>query len=180
MPVTLQKTKEALSALYKFDPEDEMALRVWDRAEDAQDMRNMFTGILIFLGIIGGLTLFIGGVSVANILFTIVKERTREIGVQMALGARRRDILLPIVMEGLLYTLSGGVLGMGIGALLVKLLASFPTENYKALSMLGYPTVSWNISLASVAVLFVVGTLAGFFPARRAASVQPAETLRYE
>ena len=83
-------------------------------------------------------------------------------------------------MEGLLYTLSGGFLGMGIGALLVKLLASFPTENYKALSMLGHPTVSWNIALASVAVLCVVGTLAGFFPARRAASVQPAETLRYE
>jgi putative ABC transport system permease protein len=180
MPVTLKKAKEALSALYKFDPEDDMALRVWDRAEDAQDMRNMFTGVLIFLGIIGGLTLFIGGVSVANILFTIVKERTREIGVQMALGARRRDILLPIVMEGLLYTLTGGFLGMGLGAALVKLLASFPTENYKTLSMLGHPTVSWNIALASVVILCVVGTLAGFFPARRAASVQPAETLRYE
>ena len=180
MDATLGSLRETLSSLYKLDPEDEQALHIWDRAKNAQDMRNMFTAILAFLAIIGGLTLFIGGVSVANIMFAIVKERTREIGVKMAMGARRRQIVLPILMEGMLYTLSGGAVGLTVSVVLVELMGALPTDKYKGLSMIGHPTISWSIALLTVAILAVVGTLAGYFPARRAASINPAETLRYE
>jgi len=180
MAKTLQDLREAMGAIYKFDPTDEAATPMWDRAKSAREMRNLFTGILLFLAVIGGLTLFIGGVSVANIMFAIVKERTREIGVKMALGARRREITLPILMEGFLYTLAGGALGLIVAAVSVKLLGTVPTEKYPGLSMVGHPTLSWNIALLTIAILALVGTLAGYFPARRAASVQPAETLRYE
>ena len=153
---------------------------MWDRAKNAQEMRNLFTGILIFLAVIGGLTLFIGGVSVANIMFAIVKERTREIGVKMALGARRREITVPILLEGFLYTLTGGAVGIAAAVGLVDLLAAVPTEKYSGLSMIGHPTISWRAAALTIIVLGVVGTLAGYFPGRRAASINPAETLRYE
>ena len=180
MEGTLKTLRETLGSLYEFDPADEQALRVWDRAKNAQEMRNMFTAILAFLAIIGGLTLFIGGVSVANIMFAIVKERTKEIGVKMALGARRWEITVPILLEGMLYTLGGGALGLAVAVALVELMGTLPTERYQGLSMLGHPTISWHIAALTVAVLAVVGTLAGYFPARRAASINPAETLRYE
>ena len=180
MEGTLKNLRETLSSLYQFDPEDEQALHVWDRAKNAQEMRNMFTAIMAFLAIIGGLTLFIGGVSVANIMFAIVKERTKEIGVKMALGARRWEITTPILIEGMIYTLAGGALGLTVSVVLVELMGTLPTEKYKGLSMMGHPTISWNIALLTIAVLALVGTLAGYFPARRAASINPADTLRYE
>ena len=180
MENTLKTVRETLSSLYKLDPGDDQALHIWDRAKNAQDMRNMFTAILAFLAIIGGLTLFIGGVSVANIMFAIVKERTREIGVKMAMGARRSQITFPILIEGMLYTLSGGALGLAVSVILVELMGAIPTDKYKGLAMMGHPTISWRIALLTIAVLALVGTLAGYFPARRAASINPAETLRYE
>jgi putative ABC transport system permease protein len=180
MAKTIKDLREAMGALYKFDPEDEAAVPMWDRAKNAKEMRNLFTGILLFLAVIGGLTLFIGGVSVANIMFAIVKERTREIGVKMAIGAKRREITVPILVEGFLYTLLGGAAGIAAALVLVKILAAFPTDKYPGLSMIGHPSVSWTIAWLTTVILAIVGTLAGYFPARRAASIQPAETLRYE
>lgn len=180
MDKTIADLRQALGAIYKFDPTDDAAVPLWDRAKSAREMRDLFTGILLFLAVIGGLTLFIGGVSVANIMFAIVKERTREIGVKMALGARRREITVPILMEGFLYTLTGGVVGLAVAVGLVDLLATVPTEKYPGLSMIGHPTISWHIAALTIAVLALVGTLAGYFPARRASSINPAETLRYE
>jgi len=180
MPETVRGIREALAARYQFDPEDEQALWVWDRADNAREMRNMFRGILFFMGAIGGLTLFLGGVSVANIMFAAVRQRTVEIGILMALGAKRREVTTPIVVEGLLYTLSGGFVGLAGGWGAVGLLGQVPLENYPSLSMLGHPVLSWPLAAATVTILGCVGTLAGYFPARRAASIDPAETLRYE
>lgn len=180
MAKTIQNIKEALGSLYKFDPTDEAATPMWDRAKNAREMRNLFTGILMFLAVIGGLTLFIGGVSVANIMFAIVKERTREIGVKMTLGARRREITLPILLEGFLYTLMGGAVGVAAAVVLVEMMGFVPTQKVPGLSMIGHPTISWRAAVLTTLVLGVVGALAGYFPGRRAATIQPAETLRYE
>jgi putative ABC transport system permease protein len=84
------------------------------------------------------------------------------------------------LIEGMLYTLAGGALGLIVSVVLVELMGTLPTEKYKGLSMMGHPTISWNIALLTIAVLALVGTLAGYFPARRASSINPAETLRYE
>jgi len=180
MGVVLEELHKILGVKYGFDPKDERAFGVWDTVETFQVTRNILLGIQLFLGIIGALTLIIGGVGVANIMYAVVKERTREIGVKMAMGARRGWITGPVVLEALLYTLLGGATGliMAVGAII--LLGQLPTEGNEALEMLGKPTLSLSIGLVSAAILGLIGLMAGYFPARRAASINPAETLRYE
>ncbi len=180
MEGALRRFKEVLGAKYGFDPGDEKSLWVWDTVKSSSTTANVMVGMEIFLGIIGGLTLLIGGVGVANIMFAVVKEKTREIGIQMALGARSRWITGPFVLQGLLYTLLGGTFGLILATVLVLLLSLVPTEGNMALEFLGKPTLSWPIGVATAAILGLIGVLAGYFPARRAAAVDPAQTLRYE
>jgi putative ABC transport system permease protein len=180
MKAVVADLRKVLAAKYAFDPDDTRTIGVWDTVEDGAVMQNILFGIQLFLGIIGGLTLMIGGVGVANIMYATVKERTREIGVKMALGARPSWITGPLLLEGLSYTLVGGLVGTIVATGLVVLLGLVPTEGNEALEMLGKPTLSPSIGLVSAAVLGCVGLLAGYFPARRAASIEPAETLRYE
>ena len=92
---------------------------IWDTREGQQINDNIALGIQIFLGIIGALTLFVGGMGVANIMYAVVKERTREIGVKMALGAKARQVMVPFVLEALVYTSSAGSLGDAVASLIV-------------------------------------------------------------
>jgi putative ABC transport system permease protein len=176
----LRRLNEILGAKYGYDPTDDRALATWNMIKTSQVSRNIILGLQIFLGVIGVLTLIIGGVGVANIMYAVVKERTREIGVKMALGARTAWITGPFVLEGLVYTLVGGAAGMLIALLIVTPLGYLPIEKSVVLEFLGRPTLSPTIGFLTAAVLGVIGTLAGYFPARRAAAVDPAETLRYE
>ena len=144
------------------------------------DNVQMLTGIELFLGIIGAMTLVVGGIGVANIMYAVVKERTREIGVKMALGARRGWITGPIVLEGMLYTLFGGVIGLLMAVGIIAVLEMIPTEGNAALEMLGKPTLSVPIGIGTALILGFIGLAAGYFPARRASGIDPAETLRYE
>jgi putative ABC transport system permease protein len=168
-----------LGAKYHFDPEDTRSLGIWDTREGQRITDNIAFGIQIFLGIIGGLTLFVGGMGVANIMYAVVKERTREIGVKMALGAKERQVMLPFMLEALLMTVLGGVLGTAVSLGLIAALAALPLKG-EALELLGRPTFSPAIGAATAAVLGSIGTLAGYFPARHASSVNPAVSLRYE
>lgn len=180
MDSLLAEMHRVLGGKYGFDPEDEDVFGVWDTIESSRLIANMMIGIEVFLGIIGALTLTIGGVGVANIMYAVVKERTREIGVLMALGARRGWIVGSILLEGLAFTLLGGLLGIAGALLLIALISQLPTEGNEALEFLGSPTISLPIGAAVTLLLALIGIAAGYFPARRAASVQPAETLRYE
>jgi len=180
MPLARQQFNESLAAKYRFDPTDEQVTGLWDTVKGAKVMGNIMIGLQGFLGIIGALTLFIGGIGVANIMYAVVKEKTREIGVQMALGARRGWVTGPFVLQGLSYTLVGGALGLVIAMILIILLGLMPVEGNQALEFLGKPTLSWQIAIATAGILGGIGILAGYFPARRAATVDPAETLRYE
>ncbi|MEE4270816.1 MAG: ABC transporter permease [Thermoanaerobaculales bacterium] len=180
MPSAREEFAQALSARYRFDPTDEQVTGLWDTAEGGKTLASEMRAFQIFLGIIGALTLLVGGIGVANIMYAVVKEKTREIGVQMAIGAHRSWITGPFVLQGMTYTLLGGVIGLVIAIVLVLAFQAVPVEHNEAVEFLGKPTLSVEIAVVTAALLGFVGILAGYFPARRAASVDPAETLRYE
>jgi putative ABC transport system permease protein len=180
-PAAKRHFMEVIGGKYRFDPTDNRALGFWDTIENAKVFSNMMIGIEIFLGVIGALTLVIGGVGVANIMFAAVQHRTREIGVQMALGARRIWITGALVLESLLLTFSGGLLGIGVGTAVVQVLATIQGKaQNEAMAFLGQPTISVSIAITTVLLLGGIGLLAGYFPARRAVTIQPAAALRYE
>jgi putative ABC transport system permease protein len=168
-----------MGAKYHFDPEDTRTLGMWDTREGQRITDNIGLGIQMFLGIIGALTLFVGGMGVANIMYAVVKERTREIGVKMALGAKERQVMMPFVFEALLMTVLGGILGTMVSLGLIAIIGALPLKG-EAFDFMGRPTFSPAIAVATATVLGTIGALAGYFPARRAASVNPAVSLRYE
>jgi len=168
-----------LAAKYRFDPEDRRALSIWDTRSNQQITDNIALGIQMFLGIIGALTLFVGGMGVANIMYAVVKERTREIGIKMALGAKARQVMAPFVLESMVITGFGGALGTGVSLSIITIIALLPLQG-DAFDLMGKPTFSPAIAIATSLILGAVGMFAGYFPARRAASINPAESLRYE
>lgn len=168
-----------LSGKYQFDPEDKRALSVWDVIENAETMNKIMVGMQIFFGIIGGLTLLVAGVGVANIMYVAVRERTAEIGVKMAMGAKRGHVMTQFMLEAVLIAGIGGGLGLLFSFTIAGLLGAIPMES-EAMKWLGKPTISVPIALTTIAVLMVIGLFSGLFPARKAASVNPVESLRYE
>jgi putative ABC transport system permease protein len=176
---TKQEIYEVLGRRHKFDPTDERALRIWDFIEDERIGRKVMLGIQIFLGAIGGFTLLVAGVGVANIMYVVAKERTREIGVKLAIGARKTHIVSQFVFESLLLSLSGGALGILFSAAVVAAVRSIPNKTGPA-EFLANPILSWPIAFATVGILAAIGLVAGLFPARKAASIDPVESLRYE
>jgi len=180
MPAALKHFNEVMGPRLGFDPEDPRVWGLWDTVKGQKMSAKIMIGLELFFGVIGALTLIIGGVGVANIMYAVVKERTKEIGVKMALGARRGWITGPFILEGLIYTLVGGLFGALIAIVIVTGLSYLPIEGNDVLEFLGRPTLSWPIGIATIAILGTCGLLAGYFPARRAASINPASTLRYE
>jgi putative ABC transport system permease protein len=141
-------------------------------------------GLKILLTIIGTFTLSIGAVGVVNIMLVSVTERTREIGVLKALGARRRHILLQILIEGLVLTFSGGLLGFVLAALLVKSIGTLPFlgplfEDTSGRSDI-HLAVSVSALLISSTILIVVGLIAEMIPALRASRLDPVQAIRSE
>jgi putative ABC transport system permease protein len=171
---------EVLGRRYKFDPSDRRALSIWDAIEEERMSRLITGGIQVFLGVVGALTLLVAGIGVANIMYVVVRERTREIGVKRALGARRLHIVGQFVFEALLIAMLGGVIGLAVSSGIVLGVDGLPDTGDQAMQFLANPKLSWPIGLGTVGILMLIGLIAGVFPARRAAALDPVEALRYE
>jgi putative ABC transport system permease protein len=137
---------------------------------------NQAAGIFTFLlGGVAALSLLVGGIGIMNIMLVSVTERTREIGIRMALGARRRDILLQFVVESVVLSLAGGAIGVLLGLLLVAMAGAFAQETLGST-----PIVSLSSILLSFGFSAFVGIFFGIYPAQKAARLDPIDALRYE
>ncbi len=172
MPTTMRSIKEFLGAKYKFNPEDTEALFVWDTTETFKFFLAFFAAFKYFLVGIGCMTLITGGIGVTNIMNVVLEERTKEIGIKMAVGAKKRVIMAQFMIETIVLTAIGGLLGFGLGVGVMKIIPPEMMEH------LGQPQINTAGALMAIGVLGIVAITAGFFPARRAASLEPVTALK--
>ncbi len=163
----------ALGKQKRFDPKDKEALAVWDTTEQFEFFDTFMLAFNLFLGIVGSLTLVVGGIGVSNIMNVVVDERTKEIGIKMALGARQSFVLRQFLLETLLITAIGGAIGVAIS---LGICAVFPKAGFT--EYVGIPVVSPLVAAVTTAVLGTIGLLAGWFPARAASRLDPVVAMK--
>jgi putative ABC transport system permease protein len=167
--------RRALGRLHNFDPNDKEACPIWDTVQEAKAFKTMTDGMKYFLGAVGVVTLFLGGLGVMNVMLVAVRERTREIGVRKALGAPAGSILKQFFLEALLIALISGGTGLVIAFGMCALVNMIPMPDFFAGLL---PT--WQTGAVAVLLLGMIAVISALYPARRAASIDPIEALRYE
>ena len=175
-----ERLRAQLANYFRFDPADRNAIWIANRIENYEQSKMIFDGISLFIWIIGIGTLIAGIVGISNIMLIAIKERTREFGIRKALGATPSSILLMVVLESLIITLSFGYIGMMLGIGLSEILCViFPATTSSGMNptFLMNPTVDLSIVFSATFVLVVAGVLAGYFPARRAVKIKPIEAM---
>jgi putative ABC transport system permease protein len=172
---TTQEANNQIASLlrqrHKIRPGADDDFMIRNLSDIAEAASNSATVMAVLLGSIASVSLLVGGIGIMNIMLVSVTERTREIGIRMAVGARSRDIMLQFIVEAVVMAASGGVIGIlvGIGSSnLIKYLAELPT------------LIRPDIIAISFLVSGTVGIFFGFYPARKAAQLDPIDALRYE
>ncbi|MEX2362889.1 MAG: FtsX-like permease family protein, partial [Balneolaceae bacterium] len=164
---------EVMGRKHRFDPADRDAIGIWDTNEFWSFINIMFLGINGFLGLIGFFTLAVGGIGVANIMFVVVQERMKEIGIRRSVGARRHHIMGQFFLETFVIVGIGAAAGYAIGWILVEAMQNIPIKDF-----VGTPYFSPEVGLIAFAVLGFVGFAAGLLPAWRASRLDVVDCLR--
>ncbi len=179
--VVEERIKEVLRERHKVHPQDMNALGSENLEKEFGQINGLFSGISMFVWIVGTGTLLAGVIGVSNIMLIIVKERTKEIGVRKALGATPFSIINLIIQESIVLTAFAGYLGIFLGTLIIESLGHFIRQQPDgSMDMFGPPEVSFETALASLITLVIFGALAGLIPARKAAKISPIEAIRVD
>jgi putative ABC transport system permease protein len=174
-----EQVASVLRQRHHIKPGDDDDFSVMDMREIIKSMQTMLTVFQMFLGSVGAISLIVGGIGIMNIMLVSVAERTREIGIRKAVGAKRKDILRQFLVESAMLSLSGGIIGMllaSLGSIIVSLL-----NNYIDLS--GYEAsapISADIVIIALSIALFIGLVSGTYPAFRAARLDPITSLRHE
>ena len=169
------KLEKELKARKKVSPDDEQGVNVSNKAEGLKDSFMFLFVITAIVGFIGLGTLLAGIIGISNIMVYIVKERTQEIGVRKAIGAKPKSIVALIMQESIVITVIAGLVGVALGILTLKLISNNLEAYY-----IKNPTVGWGLIIAAFISLVISGLIAGFVPAYRASKIKPIEALRAE
>ncbi|WP_297972689.1 ABC transporter permease [uncultured Capnocytophaga sp.] len=168
-----------LARSLRFDANDPNAVYIQTLEEQISDINSIFTGISVFIWIVGACFLISGMVSVTNILFIVVKERTNEFGLRMAIGATPYHITIQVLLEALIITLASGLLGMFLGVGVLKLINIILSAS-GGMGLLKTTEIDMGIALLAVFIMVLSGIFAGTFPARKASKIEPVAAMRYE
>jgi putative ABC transport system permease protein len=178
--VVEQKTKDYLKSRHHIHPDDNRAIGSWNMENEYNKFQNLFNGIAILVWIVGSGTLFAGVVGVSNIMLIVVKERTKEIGIQRAIGAPPSAIISQIIIESVFLTTLAGYVGLVLGVGLIELVDYLMVKSGVQSDMFRNPEIDFKMAMISLGVLVVSGIFAGLIPARRAISIKPIDALRDE
>ena len=172
---SVQEVRTTLAKELHFSPDDKEAIEVVDISSILNSLDTMALIAAAFNTIIGVITLFVGGVGVMNIMLISVTERTREVGIRKAIGAKRRHILAQFLAEAMTITMLSGIIGILLGCAICIGFAAIPRPK-----ILAAPEISVFTIAASFTIMVLIGLFAGILPALRAANLEPVESLRYE
>jgi putative ABC transport system permease protein len=182
VPVSIveEKAKTLLASRHSIHPDDERAIGSFNLEEEYNKMTGLFMGIDILIWIVGIGTLFAGVVGVSNIMLIIVKERTKEIGIQRSIGATPWNIMSQIILESVILTTFAGYFGLVIGVGVVEAVNYALVSSGAQSEMFVNPEVNLNVAMVALGVLVISGMFAGMVPARRAVRIKPIDALRSE
>jgi len=169
------QVRVALARMHGYDPTDKEACPIWDTVQEAKAFTTMTDGMKYFLGAVGLVTLFLGGIGVMNVMMVAVRERTREIGVRKALGAPAHSILRQFFIEAMMIAMISGGVGLAVAYGLCALVNLLPMPDFFAGLV-----ATWKTGVLACLMLGTIAVFSAVVPARRAASVDPIEALRFE
>jgi putative ABC transport system permease protein len=178
--VVEEKAKALIRERHHIHPDDTRAVGSWNMEKEYKKMTGLFAGIKVLIWIVGIGTLFAGIVGVSNIMLIVVKERTKEIGIQRAIGAPPSVIISQIIIESVFLTTVAGYFGLVAGVGILELVNSLLISSGADTQMFSHPEIDFQMAMTSLVILIIAGALAGMIPAKRAVDIRPIEALRDE
>lgn len=176
-----EKASSVLRKRHLVSPEDTQAIGSFNLEKQYNQMTGLFAGINGLIWIVGIGTLLAGVIGISNIMLVIVKERTKEIGIQRAIGASPRKIITQIITESVFLTTFAGYVGLVISVFLLEMLNKvLMAGEASERTMFRNPGIDFNMAIIALAILVIAGAFAGWVPARKAVSIKPIDALRYE